>query len=308
MTGITQQSYPTPLPDQPLRVWTVTGARPGPTLALIGAIHGDELEGPLTLAALLAGIDPAALAGRLIVCPIANADAVAGAARTSPSDGLNLARCFPGDPAGSYTQALAALIAEHVIRPADALVDLHSGGQAIDCALFAGYGDTPGGTGAEARAMAHAFGAPVVWRHPAPLAPGRTLSLAETLGIPAIYVEAGGGLAPPPLVLTAYAAGLRGVMAHLGMIDGRLPAAAPRLVTGAGDLDHALAAPVGGLCTCHIDLLSEVTAGQPCFTIHEPDGSGAVTVRATVPGIAMFLRRSRSVRAGEFLMALAEPE
>jgi len=304
---IIPQVLQTPLPNHPLRIWTVLGEHPGPTLALTGAVHGDEMEGPLTLSALLAEVDPERLSGTLIVCPVANADAVAGAVRCSPSDGLNLARCFPGDPSGSYTPALAALIAEHVIRPADALVDLHSGGQALDAVLFAGFGDGPG-TGARNRAMAMAFGAPVVWRHPPPMAPGRTLSVAEDAGIPAIYVEASGGLNPSAPLLAAYASGVRRVMAHLGMIDGPDPAPPPRHVQGAGDLDHAIAAPATGLCACHIRLLDPIAPGTLCFTITDPGGALLAQVRAGATGIAMFLRRAAWVNRGELLMALAEEE
>ena len=141
--GIRRNDYPVDGNSRPLSVWTVTGARPGPVLAAIGGVHGDEMEGPLTLSALLHDVDSAELAGTMIVCPIANGEAIAAYTRCSPSDGKNLARCFPGDPRGSYTEILAALIAEHVIVPADYLVDLHSGGVALDSVTFAGYGDAP---------------------------------------------------------------------------------------------------------------------------------------------------------------------
>lgn len=311
MTAISESRHATPLPQHPLRIFTVDGARPGPVLALIGAVHGDELEGPLTLMRLLSAIDPARLSGRLIVCPVANPEAVAAASRAAPSDGLNLARCFPGDPAGSYSQALAALIAAHVIRPADALIDLHSGGVALDAAFFAGYGDAPGGVGARAGAMAEAFGAPYVWRHAPPMAPGRTLSVAEAAGIPAIYVEAGGGTFPPEPVLDAYAAGVARVMAHLGMcaapdLPAELPTAPPpRRLTGPGDLDHAIMAPATGLLACHVAIGAEVAPDTACFTIADPAGTVLAPVPAGARGVAMFLRRARWVNAGELLMALA---
>ncbi len=307
--GLIQTSYPTALPDHPLRVFTMTGARPGPTLALIGAVHGDELEGPLTLSALMRDLDPADLRGQLILCPAANSEALAASTRCSPSDGRNLARCFPGDPAGSPTEILADLIARHIIRPADALIDLHSGGGPIECPVFAGYGAAPE-TRDVNRAMARAFGAPVIWRHPAPLAAGRTLSEAEANAIPAIYVEAGGGIFPSAKVLAAYASGIRRVMAELEMIDAEpeRDAIAPLRVTGNGDLDAAILAPVSGLCTCRIHLLEKISAGQACFDIIDIDGKLLRTVTARADGIAMFLRRSRWVSKGDLLMALATPD
>ncbi|MDR3475123.1 MAG: succinylglutamate desuccinylase/aspartoacylase family protein [Devosia sp.] len=305
--GIRRNDYPVHRNSRPLSVFTVTGARPGPVLTAIGGVHGDEMEGPLTLSALLRDLDPAKLAGTVIICPVANGEAIAAYTRCSPADGKNLARCFPGDLRGSYTEALAALIAEHVIIPADYLVDLHSGGVALDSVTFAGYGDAPDGVGSKARAMAEAFGAPVVWRHEPPMAPGRTLSVADAHGIPAIYVEAGGGPSPPADVLQIYGAGMFGVLRCLGMYadeNGRPPLPALHVV-GAGDLDVAGPSPATGICTCHVNLLDRLAPDTVCFTIADLDGSPRATVRAGTHGYAMFLRRNRWVEAGELLMAVA---
>lgn len=307
--GLIETSHATALPQHPLRVFTLTGASPGPVLALIGAVHGDELEGPLTLSALLQNLDPASLRGQLILCPAANTEALAASSRCSPSDGLNLARCFPGDPDGAPTEVLAALIARHVIRPADALIDLHSGGGPVDCPVFAGYGDAIA-TRAANLAMARSFGAPVIWRHPAPMAPGRTLSEADAAGIPAIYVEAGGGTFPTDDILESYQNGISRVMAHLGMIESAPPTAAtePLFMSGNGDLDAAITAPVSGLCNCRVSLLDKISHGQPCFDITDIDGRLLHRVHAQSDGIAMFLRRSRWVSKGELLMASATPD
>lgn len=306
--GLSEQRLETALADHPLRVFRMTGARPGPVLAVIGAVHGDELEGPLTIAHLMRSLDPAGISGELILCPAANPEALAASTRCSPSDGQNLARSFPGDPGGGPTSVLAALIARHVIRPADALIDLHSGGGPLHCPVFAGFGDAAD-TGRAAGDMARAFGAPVVWRHPAPLPPGRTLSEAQDAGIPAIYVEAGGGTAPPTDVLNLYETGVRRVMAHLGMMDMVDDAMPPPLrVTGSGDLDHAVMAPVSGLCRCCVSLLDPLRQGDICFEISDLDGAVLATVPAETDGIAIFLRRSRWVNEGDLLMASAVGE
>jgi len=304
--GIARQDMAVPGSRRPVSLFTVTGARPGPVLAAIGGVHGDEMEGPLTLSHLLAELDPEALAGTLIACPVANADAVAAYTRSSPGDGKNLARCFPGSLSGSTTEAIAALIAEHVIAPADCLVDLHSGGVALDSIAFAGYGDAPHGVGRRARAMAEAFGAPVVWRHAPPMAPGRTLSVADARGIPAIYVEAGGGPYPPAEILALYRDGMRRLLAHLGMYaDAAGPAPKSLHVVGAGDLDHAGMSPASGICTCHVKVLDRLAPDTVCFSIADLDGRVIETVRAGTEGYAMFLRRNRWVEKGELLMAVA---
>src|SRR3954451_16176642 len=107
-----------------LVLFVATGTRPGPTLAMLAGVHGDEYEGPVAIADLLAGHDPAALAGTLIALPVANPPAFAAGTRTSPLDGLNLARCFDGDAAGSASQRLAWAIATEGVARAGGVIGL----------------------------------------------------------------------------------------------------------------------------------------------------------------------------------------
>lgn len=293
-----------------LEIFEIGGAQPGPVLGLIGAVHGDEYEGPLTLSDLVASIDPARLSGRLLVAPVANPDAVAAYTRSSPSDGKNLARCFPGDAEGTYTDRLAALIAEHLIARSDYLIDLHSGGNALDSVFFAGYADEPNGIGAKARGVAEAFGTPFVWRHEPPQPPGRTMSEASDRGIPGVYVEAGGGTFPSEQILAGYRWGVRRVLHHLDMYDngGTENLTAPLAVVGSGDLDISGPAPATGLCKPHIEVGQQVEPDTLCFTISGLDGALISEVRAGAPGLVMFRRRNRWVETGETLFALAKPD
>lgn len=103
----------------------------GPTVILEAGNHGDEYEGPITLGELIRELDPAQVNGRIIFLPAVNTPAVDAGRRTSPVDGLNLNRTFPGDPAGTITQQISAYVS-HVIMPlGDAFVDLHSGGSSL---------------------------------------------------------------------------------------------------------------------------------------------------------------------------------
>ena len=84
----------------------------GTTVILQGGNHGDEYEGPITLGELVRELDPAMVQGRIIVLPAVNAPAVQAGQRTSPVDGLNLNRTFPGDPLGSITQQISAYVSD----------------------------------------------------------------------------------------------------------------------------------------------------------------------------------------------------
>jgi len=305
--GLSRQDFPIHGIVEQLSIFTVTGAAPGPVLCVTGAIHGDELEGPVVLSGLLAEIDPAQLRGTLIIVPVSNAEAVTACRRTSPSDGKNMARVFPGRSDGTPTEIVASLITEHAILKADALVDLHSAGTSSNSPILTGYGDATAALAARSRALAEAFGAPVIWRHEGPIAPGRTISVAEANDIPSIYTEAGGGPVPFPEVLEAYRLGVLRVMKHLGMYDyPGLTAGEPALhVVGIGDTDIIGPSPATGICTAFITPGQQVKQGELCFTIAGLDGKVHSEVHADLDGYAMFVRRGRWVNKGEHLFNLA---
>src|SRR5690606_12134325 len=104
----------------------------GPTAILMGGNHGDEYEGPITLGEIIRDLDPASISGRLIILPALNLPAVLAGRRTSPVDGLNLNRTFPGDPTGTLTQQITAYLSDVIYPMGDAMIDLHSGGSSLD--------------------------------------------------------------------------------------------------------------------------------------------------------------------------------
>ena len=104
----------------------------GPTVILTGGSHGDEHEGPIVLGEIIRDFDLGRLSGRLIVLPAINTPAVAASCRTSPLDGLNLNRAFPGDAFGTITSQIASYVSGTLYPIADALIDLHSGGSSLE--------------------------------------------------------------------------------------------------------------------------------------------------------------------------------
>src|SRR5699024_8030968 len=137
--------------------------------------------------------------------------------RESPSDGLNLARVFPGDPDGRPTERVAAVLTERLITGSDLVIDLHSAGKGFDMPLLAGYHAGAGPVCERSGAAARVFGAPFLWQHPE-RSRGRSLSVASDLGIPSFYVEGRGGGQVRRADLTCYVEGVLRVMQHLGMI------------------------------------------------------------------------------------------
>jgi predicted deacylase len=110
----------------PTTVLTVNGVRPGPTLCLTAAIHGDELNGIEIVRKVLFDIDPMELTGAVIGVPIVNLDGFRRASRYL-TDRRDLNRFFPGNPQGSSAARLAHSFFTQVISHCDLLIDLHTG-------------------------------------------------------------------------------------------------------------------------------------------------------------------------------------
>jgi len=103
----------------------------GPTVLLTGGVHGDEYEGPVALSKLGARLDPADIAGRIIIVPALNYPAFISATRVSPIDGINLNRTFPGKRDGTVTEMIADYVTNVLLPKSDFLFDFHAGGSSL---------------------------------------------------------------------------------------------------------------------------------------------------------------------------------
>ena len=159
-------------------------------MLVIAGVHGDEYEGIAAIPQLFAATEPQHLRGSLLLMPVCNLPAYEAAQRSSPVDGLNLARVFPGEAKGTITRQIAFWITEKLLRHADFLIDLHTGGIAYELPTLIGYIHDEGELGQASLAAATAFGAPVMWGHPMPMPAGRSISAATELGVPSLYTEA----------------------------------------------------------------------------------------------------------------------
>src|SRR6187402_1491265 len=67
-----------------LPVLAARGVEPGPTLVVLGAVHGDEYEGVETIPLAFEDVEVSALVGTLIMVPVCNLPAYEAAIRSSP--------------------------------------------------------------------------------------------------------------------------------------------------------------------------------------------------------------------------------
>ena len=149
------------------------------------------------------------------------------------------------------------------------------------------------------------FGAPVLWGHPPPVPPGRTLSAALELRVPCLYTEAAGAGRARPQDVDCFTRGVRNVMRFLDMLEQEPAATPPPLhLLGDANMDEVMPAPMAGYFRAQVELLDEVQAGQLVGTIHDPLGDLLAELRTEKDGIVIMSRGLHRVLSGDGLIHL----
>src|SRR5215469_8808168 len=199
---------------------TVIKRGDGPTALLTGGNHGDEYEGPIALAKLASTLKAKDVNGRVIIVPYMNYPAFRAGTRTSPIDAGNLNRSFPGRPDGSVTEKIADYFQRELLARADYVLDIHAGGRTLDFVPFAAIHVLPDGDQqARCERAMRAFGAPYSMRMLELDSVGLFDSAVEEAGKVFVSTELGGGGTSTAASVAIADRGVRGFLAHAGVIE-----------------------------------------------------------------------------------------
>ena len=282
----------------------------GPTVIIEGGNHGDEYEGPITIGELIRDLDPDEVQGRLILMPANNVHAVRAGRRTSPVDGLNFNRSFPGDPRGSITEQIAAYVVDHVLPLGDAFLDLHSGGSSLDIlpSAIVEPTDDPDLRRRNIAAV-QAFGAPLTVVIGNLGEPRTATAAACRAGLVTVGTEMAGGGRVSLEALALCRRGVRNVLVYLGALDARH--ASPRREEGEllelpGAAAYVLATTDGVFEPFH-ENGREVRAGEPAGRIHIPwdPAREPETLHYAADGLLYGRRQPGAVRPGNCCLIVA---
>lgn len=195
-----------------LAVRVLHGAKPGPTVFVSGAIHGDEIIGTAIIQRLATYLSPERLAGTLMLVPVANIFGFLSHSRYLP-DRRDLNRSFPGSVNGSLAGQVANVFFNEVVARASLGIDIHS-------AAIHRYNLPQIRIAADNKRLvelAMVFGAPVIIE--SPLRDGSLRSLAANEGVDMLLMETGEALRFDRFSIDAGVSGITRVLAHLGMIE-----------------------------------------------------------------------------------------
>jgi predicted deacylase len=188
-----------------------------PVGLLTASVHGDEGPwGARAIAKLLEQTPLSDLKGSLRIVPVANPMAMEADSRYSALDVLDLNSTFPGNPVGSHTQRLAAVLAQQAVDGADVVLDVHGGGSwCVNCFVYRFEGSHD---------LAEWIGAPYVINGPD--RPTSLTGYARSKGAKGVWIEMGGRGTQEEAWADRIATGLRRALGKSGVLaEASLPEA-----------------------------------------------------------------------------------
>ena len=298
--------------DTNIPVTIIRGTNPGPILALIAGVHGSEYAPILALQRVRASLDAKQLAGTVILVQVANVPSFLR--RTiyyEPTDGKNLNRVFPGSAEGSISERIAFTLVGKVMKPADFVVDIHSGDNNEMLRNYVVYyADVPDPKlVAASKAMAESFGFDLI-----KAATGRPTEFAKAtystnaatlLGKPALAVESGQLGRPTEEAIARIERGVHQLLQHLRMVSGSPPPVGTfTLIRG----EQTLRSERTGLFYPLVEAGQSVRAGARLGYITDFFGKQIEEVVAPFDGLLTMVVGTPPISEGEPLVTIAKVE
>ncbi|WP_227370266.1 N(2)-acetyl-L-2,4-diaminobutanoate deacetylase DoeB [Halomonas sp. M20] len=287
---------------------TVVKNGEGPSALLTGGNHGDEYEGITALMKLANTLKAEDVRGRVIIVPMMNMPAAQAGRRTSPMDGGNLNRSFPGNPDGSVTEKIADYFTRTLVPMVDVVLDLHSGGRTLDIVPFAAAHRLDDKE-QQRRAMegAKAFGAPTAMLMFELDAAKLFDTAVESQGKIFIATELGGGGTTTPESLAITERGVRNSLIHYGLIEGEL--ALPEKPQAYLDMPDAacyVQSEHTGLLELTLAIGDAVQKGEVIARVYDMTRTGAepVEYRAARDGVLIARRFPSQVNMGDTIAVI----
>ncbi len=275
------------------------GFEPGPTLLLVAALHGDEINGIEIIRRLLR-VPMRHLRGNLISVPVANLPAFLTRSRYMP-DRRDLNRLFPGSPKGSLGARLACVFSQELIPLATHAIDLHTG--ALNRPNLPQIRICPGDE--EALRLARLFGAPAIIE--SLLREGSFRECCAREKRTCLMFEGGEAQILDPFPVRTGLRGILGVMRGLGMLRVPRHGRPPRNLVHCRET-YWERAPRGGIFAPAVEMGRIVKKGDLLGKVGDPFGPSRSTIRSEHEGIVIGRTKDAVVDEGDGLFHIGATE
>jgi uncharacterized protein len=273
-------------------VVVVSGAKPGPVLALVSGAHGTEYASIIALERVIERLDPASLSGSVIIVPLLNVNSFEKKVpHVNPVDNKSMNRWYPGNMNGTQTDRALYMMTKEVVDKCDYLIDLH-GGDLDESLRPYSYWPMTGNAQQDAttKQMALAFGLDTIIiaaDRPKNPADSRYLdNTANTRGKPAIAAEAGYAGTVETDDVQALVHGCLNVMRYLKMLPGTAalvenPVWIEKVDTVSSDQN--------GIFYPLVKRGSYVAQGEKIGTVTDYTGRTLLEARAPAAGVVLYI-------------------
>ncbi|WIV67766.1 succinylglutamate desuccinylase/aspartoacylase family protein [Natrialbaceae archaeon AArc-T1-2] len=282
-------------------VTVVNGERPGPTVFLSAAAHGDELNGIEVVREVAHDWDHSILHGTLVCLPVMNVPGFLAQERYLPIYDRDLNRSFPGREGSTSARRMAHRIFTNFIEPCDFGLDFHTStrGRTNMLHVRANMDDS-----AVAR-VANAFSSNVIIGGEGPS--GTLRREATDAGIPTITIEMGKAHRFQRALIDRALTGVASVLAEFGLHrDSAVYWPGWRTVIDDADEKTWLRADAGGIVDMKRGRGELVREGEVICAITNPfkEDDDIVTVEAPFTGLIVGVLENPVVYPGNPLCHL----
>lgn len=254
------------------------GHKPGPTLGITSAVHGNELNGIPVIQRLFANLDISQLSGTIIGVPVVNIPSFRAEQRRF-TDGVDLNHIMPGIPDGTTSQVYVHRFIEEIVAQFDYLLDIHTAsfGRINSHYIRADMAQEA------VRNLALIQNADIIVHNPP--SDGTLRGSADALGIPALTLELGNPHTFQKKLIKTGVVGVHNVLAHLDMLPIEIiEAENPTVIC---ERSYWLYTDAGGLMTSDVDITDRVEKGQRIASIRDVFGDLLKTYTAPENGIVI---------------------
>lgn len=296
---------------------TVINGKRGPNpngVLCFGGTHGNEYEGQVGLKRLCFDLDPDQMSGRVILMPQLSESACVANSRTSPLDGVNMNRAFPGNSRGTISSRIAHFVKTQVFPHGRVVIDVHSGGMEgafPHCTSFHPIADPI--QREEIAIVSRLFDTGYVLIYASTMASGLLTDEAEAEGKITIGSEFGAGASTDRLGVQHTYEGIKNVLRHYGLMSGKIEkirpqGSTPTRLIKADKLDAYVPAPCDGIWEPVIAPGHAVARGELLGRLHDfsDHSSEPLNIIAPRDGWVAMLHLGARPRKGQTLFVIAE--
>lgn len=289
------------------------GLNPNGVVAF-GGTHGNEWEGPVAIQRLCQDLDPVQMSGHVILIPQLSVSACRANSRTSPLDGVNMNRAFPGDPRGTISYRIANFVKTCIFPQVRVVLDIHSGGsEGIFPHVSSFHQVEDESQRNEMATVAKLFDTPFVMIYSSEMASGLLTDEAEAEGKITIGSEFGYGESINRRGTAHAYEGIQNVLRHYRILEEpivKIDASrrTPTRFLAATKLENYVPCPSDGIWEPAVDPGDDVDEGQLIGRLHDLNfhAKPALEIRAPHRGTVMMMHFPAVTKNGDTIFAIAK--